>query len=211
MVFDEALSAAIRAARIGRGGLLPGLEYGTTERLRSFAAGDRLLFRENNRDLGVRNGMLATVAEVEAGRILVRIDSAEGAGQGREVEIDPARYAAIDHGYAVTIQKAQGATVDRAFVLGSEGHDRHLAYVALTRHREDVQVFAAAASPGVLVSHGVAPWQHEPGAPASYQATLRQADWQEVMLWGIDLRRAITEADVCPAIRCASAAPGRRL
>ena len=192
------INAAIRAARIARGDLLPGLDYDTTEGLRSFAPGDRLLFRENNRDLGVRNGMLATVAAVEAGRILVRIDSPEGAGQGREVEIDPARYAAIDHGYAVTIHKAQGATVDRAFVLGSEGLDRHLAYVALTRHREDVQVFAAAAPPGVLVSHGVAPWQHEPGAPASYQATLRQADGREVTLWGIDLRRAITEAAVTP-------------
>ncbi|MCZ8081353.1 MAG: hypothetical protein O9289_20420 [Rhodobacteraceae bacterium] len=72
-------------------------------------------------------------------------------GRRREVEIGPARYAAIYHSHAVTIHKTQGATVARAFVLGSEGLDRHLAYVALTRHREDVQLFAAVAPPDIML------------------------------------------------------------
>uniref|UniRef100_UPI0013D3822C ATP-binding domain-containing protein n=3 Tax=Pseudomonadota TaxID=1224 RepID=UPI0013D3822C len=44
-------------------------------------------------------------------------------------------------GYATTIHKAQGATVDRVKVLASLSLDRHLAYVALTRHREDVALY----------------------------------------------------------------------
>jgi ATP-dependent exoDNAse (exonuclease V) alpha subunit len=39
------------------------------------------------------------------------------------------------HGYAAPIHKAQSVTVDRAHVLATPGMDRHLAYVALSRHR----------------------------------------------------------------------------
>ncbi|HEY5331560.1 MAG TPA: hypothetical protein VIJ79_16900, partial [Acidobacteriaceae bacterium] len=115
----------------------------TTEGARSFAPGDRLLFRENNRDLGVKNGMLGTVERAEEGRLGVRLDSARGPGQGRAVSVSMADYAAVDHGYAVTIHKAQGATVDRAYVLASGTMDRHLTYVAMTRHRDEVQLYAS--------------------------------------------------------------------
>jgi len=47
-------------------------------------------------------------------------------------------YGHVDHGYAATIHKAQGVTVDRVHVLASEHMDRHAAYVALTRHRDEV-------------------------------------------------------------------------
>jgi hypothetical protein len=59
------------------------------------------------------------------------------------VEVDAESYRAVDHGYATTIHKSQGATVDRAFVLASESMDRHLAYVGITRHRAAVTLYAA--------------------------------------------------------------------
>ena len=40
------------------------------------------------------------------------------------------------------IHKAQGATVDRAYVLASGTMDRHLTYVAMTRHREAATLYA---------------------------------------------------------------------
>ena len=49
-------------------------------------------------------------------------------------------YAAVDHGYAATIHKSQGVTVDRTHVLATPGMDRHAAYVALSRHRDGVQL-----------------------------------------------------------------------
>jgi len=143
------LNEAIRAARQERGELAGEIAYQTTEGARSFAPGDRLLFRENNRDLGVKNGMLGTVERAEAagltddGRLVVRLDSARGPGQGRAVSVSMADYAAVDHGYATTIHKAQGATVDRAYVLASGTMDRHLTYVAMTRHRDEAQLYAS--------------------------------------------------------------------
>ena len=136
------LNGAIRAARQEGGELLGERSYATNDGERRFAPGDRVLFLENNRDLGVKNGMLGTVQEAEEGRLVARLDTARGPGLGREISASTVDYAAIDHGYATTIHKSQGATVDRAYVLSSGGMDRHLTYVAMTRHREAATLYA---------------------------------------------------------------------
>ncbi|OYV55937.1 MAG: Ti-type conjugative transfer relaxase TraA, partial [Acidocella sp. 21-58-7] len=137
-----ALNDAIRDARQVRGELAGELVYQTTEGARAFAPGDRVLFRENNRELGVKNGMLGTVAQASEGHLSIRLDSAQGPGLGRAVSVSMADYAAVDHGYATTIHKSQGATVDRAYVLASSSMDRHMTYVAMTRHRDGVALYA---------------------------------------------------------------------
>ncbi|MEE3499845.1 Ti-type conjugative transfer relaxase TraA [Acidiphilium acidophilum] len=148
----QGLNEAIRAARQMQGELTGEIVYRTTEGARAFAPGDRIMFRENNRDLGVKNGMLGTVECAKEGHLSVRLDNTAGAGSGRAsaghasagrtVLVSMADYAAVDHGYATTIHKSQGATVDRAFVLASGTMDRHLTYVAMTRHRDGVTLYA---------------------------------------------------------------------
>jgi Ti-type conjugative transfer relaxase TraA len=118
---------------------------------RCFAAGDRLMFGRNERALGagpdgrggvaVKNGTLGTVEGIDAGgRLTVRLDGAGADGSARRVTFSVRDYAHVDHGYAATIHKAQGVTVDRAHVLASRWMDRHAAYVALTRHRDGVSL-----------------------------------------------------------------------
>lgn len=142
------LNEAIRAARQERGELTGEIIYRTTEGERAFAPGDRIMFRENNRELGVKNGMLGTVerthgvGEADGDRLVIRLDSVAGPGRGGAVSVSMVDYAAVDHGYATTIHKSQGATVDRAFVLASGTMDRHLTYVAMTRHRDEVALYA---------------------------------------------------------------------
>lgn len=102
---------------------------------RKFAAGDRVMFLRNERGLGVKNGTLGQVQSVTRARMAVMLDD------GRSVTFDFKDYAHIDHGYAATIHKAQGVTVDRVHVLATPGLDRHAAYVALTRHREHVALY----------------------------------------------------------------------
>jgi Ti-type conjugative transfer relaxase TraA len=96
---------------------------------RAFAPGDRLMFLQNERGLGVKNGTLGTVEQVSAQSMTVRTDD------GRNVAFDLKDYDRIDHGYAATIHKAQGMTVDRNHVLATPGMDAHGSYVALSRHR----------------------------------------------------------------------------
>lgn len=107
----------------------------TVERgARSFARGDRVMFLQNERGLGVRNGTHGTIEQVSAQSMWVRTDD------GRNISFDLKHYNKIDHGYAATIHKAQGMTVDRAHVLATPGMDAHGSYVALSRHRDGVDL-----------------------------------------------------------------------
>ena len=108
----------------------------TVERgARNFASGDRLMFLQNERGLGVKNGTLGTVEQASAQSMAVRTDD------GRYVQFDLKDYNKIDHGYAATIHKAQGMTVDRTHVLATPGMDAHGSYVALSRHRDGVDLY----------------------------------------------------------------------
>lgn len=101
---------------------------------RSFAAGDRVMFLKNERELGVKNGTLGSVQSVTQTRMAVMLDD------GRSIAFDVKDYANVDHGYAATVHKSQGVTVDRVHVLATPGLDRHAAYVALSRHRDSVDL-----------------------------------------------------------------------
>lgn len=103
----------------------------TVERgTRNFASGDRVMFLQNERGLGVKNGTLGTIEQVSTQSMTVRTDD------GRGISFDLKDYDRIDHGYAATIHKAQGMTVDRTHVLATPGMDAHGSYVSLSRHRD---------------------------------------------------------------------------
>ncbi|HEV7342297.1 MAG TPA: Ti-type conjugative transfer relaxase TraA [Sphingopyxis sp.] len=102
---------------------------------RMFAENDRVMFLRNERSIGVKNGSLGTVQNVDRMRMAVMLDD------GRSVAFDLKDYAHVDHGYAATIHKAQGMTVDRVQVLATPGVDSHSTYVALSRHREQVDLY----------------------------------------------------------------------
>ena len=127
-------SEARQAARMN-GDLGGDIAVETSRGRRMFAEGDRILFLKNDRGLGVKNGTLATIEEIGGERLVARTD------EGVTVAIELDAYRDIDHGYAVTVHKAQGMTVDHSFVLLTEGFDRHLAYVSMSRHRAQLDLF----------------------------------------------------------------------
>lgn len=137
-----ALNALARSALKADGMLADEARFITARGERMFAPGDRVLFLENDRKLGVKNGMLATVEAASSGRLTVRLDR-DGRGDGDRVEVHAETYRNLDHGYAATVHKSQGATLDRVHVLATSGMDRHLAYVAMTRHRHSVVLHGA--------------------------------------------------------------------
>ncbi|RVG23673.1 Ti-type conjugative transfer relaxase TraA [Sinorhizobium meliloti] len=206
----RAINEAIRSElqdshRLGRGAEGGELTFQTNDGKRSFAPGDRIVFLENSRDLGVKNGMLGTVQSVEPHAIQVQLDgNAPGTDGPRIVDVPVNDYQAVDHGYATTIHKNQGATVDRAFVLASGTMDRHLTYVAMTRHRDGAQLYVDGQeftnaradqmlAQGKLVEHGASPYEHKEGNSQSYFVTLENAKGERHTTWGVDLERAMAE------------------
>ncbi|ARR57742.1 Ti-type conjugative transfer relaxase TraA (plasmid) [Rhizorhabdus wittichii DC-6] len=128
------LNQAARARLRDAGELGDDVRVSAERGARDFAQGDRIMFLKNERGLGVKNGTLGEIEQVSPDRMTARLDD------GRQVAFDLKDYAHVDHGYAATIHKSQGVTVDRAHVLATPGMDRHSAYVALSRHREGVQL-----------------------------------------------------------------------
>jgi hypothetical protein len=137
----KVINARVRSSLKETGQIGQGFILKTETGRKEFAAGDRVVFGKNDygEDLGVRNGSMGTVRMVSEDRLAVELD---GEGKKRTVTFSMERYRHVDHGYAVTIHKSQGATVDKTWVLASKYLNKNAAYVALTRHREDCQIYA---------------------------------------------------------------------
>ncbi|MCO6410881.1 Ti-type conjugative transfer relaxase TraA [Hoeflea alexandrii] len=132
------LNIMAREKLVERGLVEEGHAFKTEDGPRQFAVGDQIVFLKNEGLLGVKNGMIGKIVEAAPGRMVASIGEGQDA---HRVTIDQRFYRNLDHGYATTIHKSQGATVDRVKVLASLSLDRHLTYVAMTRHREDMAVY----------------------------------------------------------------------
>ncbi len=109
----------------------PALEAGE----RVFQAGDRILCRQNQTRLGVLNGDLATVVNVDQERksLTVRLDRDP---ETRDLPVWYLDQGHVDYGYALTGHKAQGVTTNHTFVIVDGTTDREWAYVAMSRGRQ---------------------------------------------------------------------------
>ena len=104
---------------------------------RNFAIGDEVVFNKPNREIGVLNGTRGQIESVQFDKN-GSATSLEVRSDGKPLKVDLADYNNINHGYASTIHKAQGVTVDDAYVLASPNMNANLTYVANTRHRDNL-------------------------------------------------------------------------
>lgn len=148
------LNEALRAVRKGQGALGPDHMLATVDGPQPFAVHDRIQFtgsawRRPDREAGIVNGTAGTIRAIEGNRVTLALSDKRGieerlvsftVGRDRENgEVDQFR-----HGYAGTIYKGQGRTIDSTYLLHSRHWRSASAYVALTRHRERVALFVAA-------------------------------------------------------------------
>ena len=127
-----------------------GTAVSTTDRNGNFAGklefmeGDRILFKSNDRKLGVKNGQVGTLEKIGIDGDGKREFSVK-TDDGKSVTFSPDQYSALKHGYAMTAHELQGTTVEKSFVLVSQRFtDRELNYVLGTRHRDGMELVLTA-------------------------------------------------------------------
>ena len=104
---------------------------------KSFATNDQIIFTQNNKSFGVKNGEVATVEKFENGILTVK----SGESGEFEKQINTKSYDKIDYAYAITITKSQGKNYDNTIVVANPIMDAKNTYVAMTRHRENVDLY----------------------------------------------------------------------
>ena len=140
----DALNAELRQVRRERGEIAGwDVALETKHGVASFAVGDRVQFTDTDKRLGIHNGGVGTVTRLDptTGVVTARLDAA--GRDGREVTWDAASFQGFRHGYAGTIHKGQGKTLDRTYLYHTEHWRSAASYVALTRQREGAEVFVA--------------------------------------------------------------------
>jgi conjugative relaxase-like TrwC/TraI family protein len=124
----------------------------------AFAVGDRIVCRSNAPSLGVENGTRGTLVAFDRSAAAMTIQLLDGSLRHLPSSYlllpTRRRTSPLEHGYALTAHLAQGLTVDRAFVLGSETVFREWGYVAWSRARESTRFYAVA--PDVYEEHHTA-------------------------------------------------------
>jgi conjugative relaxase-like TrwC/TraI family protein len=154
------LNARIRADRITTGDVAPAgvaLHDGLTA-----GVGDRIVTRLNHRRLStadgfVRNGTLWDVAAVLSDGSLRVCATARDAGT-HTVRL-PAEYVAehVELGYATTIARTQGMTVDETHTIAAPGMGREDLYVAMSRGRHTNRTYVVVDQPDPECLPGHAP------------------------------------------------------
>ena len=101
------------------------------------AEGDQVMFTgKNTYDKEIKNGTIGKVTGVDERNISFEVD-------GRHVSVPREAELKCELGYAVSVHKSQGVTVDTSMVLMSKNMSANLLYVAMTRHQQDVKLFAS--------------------------------------------------------------------
>ena len=141
----DALNVELRQVRRDRGELAGAdTRFETKHGEADFAPGDRVQFTDTLKFARIYNGNVGTISAIDAdtGVIRARLDATAGQ-EGREVVWSASEFIGFRHGYAGTIYKGQGKTLDHTYLYHTHHWRSAASYVALTRQRENAQVFVA--------------------------------------------------------------------
>jgi len=136
----DALNAELRQVRRERGELAgPDVRFETKHGAAAFAPGDRVQFTDTDKRLHLYNGNAGIITAIDrsTGQLTATLDG------GRAVSWSAEEFQGFRHGYAGTIYKGQGKTLDHTYLYHTQHWRAAASYVALTRQRESAQVFVA--------------------------------------------------------------------
>ena len=144
--------------RLARGKMLEGRRLGEQVLLagdREFRTGDRVVCLRNQRADDLLNGLRGVVTSIDPEVQALTVNLTDGID--RVVPTNYLEAGHLDHGYAMTIHKAQGLTADEALVLATDDLYREAGYTALSRARLETRIYVVADDfnddPSIDLSH----------------------------------------------------------
>lgn len=131
------LNRLIREELLRAGELTDEAVFKTANGSLRLALRERIMFTQNSysEDLDVRNGSAGEIESINGDVLDVALDD------GRRVKVDLNTYDSIDHGWLLTVHKSQGIGEAKTYILPEPTMTAALAYVAMTRHKESMEVF----------------------------------------------------------------------
>jgi conjugative relaxase-like TrwC/TraI family protein len=108
---------------------------------RRFAVGDDVLATRNDYRIMVFNGTRATITGIDPDAR--RIDAVDPTGNPMTIPFAYAEAGHLTWGYATTLHKAQGATLDQTFLLADDTLHRERSYSGLSRGVESNDLYLA--------------------------------------------------------------------
>ena len=135
----DQINFAIRKVRWERGELGEDHLFATVRGRETYAAGDRVQITGTDKQRGLFNGNAGTIEKIVDSTIHVLLDGRAG----QKIAFDAREFQDFRHGYAGTIYKGQGRTLDQTYLYHSEHWRSAASYVALTRHRDKAELFVA--------------------------------------------------------------------
>ena len=104
-----------------------------------FMRGDRIVFKETNKELGINNGDFGQLVYASYKEFRVKLDRRNK--EEKQIVFNPNEFSGFKHGYASTIYKAQGASIRDVYVLHDGFAMMKNSYVALSRHVKDLHLY----------------------------------------------------------------------
>lgn len=183
----DALNSQLRDIRRQRGELGPDTLLQDGHKQIKLASGDRVQFTATarsriDREAGLVAGAIGTVEKIDGKTLTIRLDTKDGRnktltliyGTNREA----GEFSEIQYGYAGTIYKGQGQTLDLTYLLHSNHWKAASGYVALSRHKERCTVFAARKT-----TKGAEPWMMKSGGYEALSASLKESAEKSYDAW----------------------------
>ena len=148
--------------------------------------GDRIIITKKNRKLGLENGDQGEVIAIRKGvfreQVAVRLD---GEKHTRIISVRTLLGTEFDHlrlAYCTTIHRVQGQSVDHGlYLISGRMTDRELSYVAASRHRKTLSLYADENECGIALTNlareaaGEGPrLQERPGISADHSPLVEQ-------------------------------------
>ena len=106
---------------------------------REFMRGDRILITKTDKVIGATNGDIGTIEYADSNKFVLSLGSGKDA---RHVEFNPNEYNGFRHGYTTTVFRAQGASIKDVYVFHDGFSGMRNSYVALSRHVEELKLYA---------------------------------------------------------------------